>query len=75
MKIYIPQRFFNLTLVLQYDSQQKRTFSIKERFSINQERARLLRDEIYTQEDYLNEIINTVLLDIQKTNWQPKTKL
>lgn len=73
MKLYKPPKRFNdLTVVLQYDSQQKHTFSITERCSINQERAKVLRDEAYEQSNLLNEKIDNVLFKIKITEWQPK---
>lgn len=81
MKIYkTPTRLKNLGLTLQYDSHLKDNgkigfFSVSERILINQERGKILNDEVYIQPEQLESKIDNVLDKINQIGWEPEKQI
>lgn len=79
MKSYIPNnRHIILDLVLQYDSEKKEIgksgfLTDAQRFSINQERAKIMgEDHSFKQSDNLETLISSILLKIRSGSWRPE---
>lgn len=79
MKIYIPNnRHAILDIILQYDSLKKEIgksgfFTDTQRFSINQERAKIMSgDNGYNQSEKLEALIHLVIKQILSGSWRPE---
>lgn len=79
MKIYIPNnRHAILDIILQYDSLKKELgksgfFTDAQRFSINQERAKIMSgNNNYLQNEKLEILIDSVIKQILSGSWRPQ---
>jgi hypothetical protein len=80
--MYIPtKRLVELGLVLRYDTElqdlsKAAVLSENQRFWINQERGKIMSgDDDYLQYATLEVLIKTILIEIRKQNYKPKTEI
>jgi hypothetical protein len=80
--MYIPtKRLVELGLVLRYDTELQEVskaavLSENQRFWINQERGKIMSgDDDYLQYVTLEVLIKTILFEIRKQNYKPKTEI
>jgi hypothetical protein len=74
-----PKRLVQLGRVLQYDSERQEIgfsslLSIENRILINQERGMIMKGN-FDYKQLIDTKINSILLEIRKENWKPKTDI
>ncbi len=77
MKVFKPsQRLTELDLVKKYDVEQEPIFKEHERFAINQERAKIMAEDIsYLQSEILESKIQNTLHKIAIKKWKPVNEI